>query len=111
MNNADMPAMPLSGDAYQDFAGFDGSKNTSYNPECQGLTKREQFCLQMGVPETGDPELDDIIRKGERKRIAAMAMQGLIAADYKSGSEKMGEEDITLMAISYADNLLKGLDK
>lgn len=36
-----------------------------------GLSKKEHFCLAMGVPETGDPELDDIIRKGEMKRIVA----------------------------------------
>ena len=45
MNNGDLPAMPLSGDAYQDFAAYDDTKNTSYNPECQGLTKREQFAM------------------------------------------------------------------
>ena len=103
MNNADIPAMPVDPKAYAIEGG--------YPTDSFGLTKREHFCLQMGVPETGDPELDDIIRKGERKRIASMAMQGLIAADYKSGSEKMNEEDITLMAISYADNLLMGLDE
>ena len=48
-NNADMPAMPLSGDAYQDFAGFDGTKNTSYNPQCQGLTKRETFAMNAPI--------------------------------------------------------------
>ncbi|MBR9878652.1 MAG: hypothetical protein GYB17_03960 [Gammaproteobacteria bacterium] len=53
MKNADMPAMPLSGDAYGDFAAYDGTSQTSYNPECQGLTKREHF--------------------------AAMAMQGLLS--------------------------------
>ena len=42
-SNKDMPAMPLSGDAYQDFAGYDGTSKTSYNPECQGLTKLEHF--------------------------------------------------------------------
>ena len=45
MNNSNNPAMPLSGDAYQDFAGYDGTSNTSFNPECQGLTKREMFAM------------------------------------------------------------------
>ena len=44
MKNADMPAMPLSGDAYIDFAGYEEGKS-SYNPECQGLTKREMFAM------------------------------------------------------------------
>ena len=45
MKNADLPAMPLSGEAYQDFANYDETKNTSYNPECQGLTKREMLAM------------------------------------------------------------------
>ncbi len=49
MKNADMPAMPLSGDAYQDFSNYDGTSKTSYNPGCQGLTKREMFA--MNAPE------------------------------------------------------------
>lgn len=44
MKNSDMPAMPLSGDAYNDFAGYVPGK-TSFNPECQGLTKREMFAM------------------------------------------------------------------
>lgn len=47
MNNKDMPAMPLTGDAYQDFAAYDETNKTSYNPECQGLTKREQAAIQI----------------------------------------------------------------
>lgn len=39
-DNGNMPAMPLTGDAYIDYAAYDGTKNTSYNPQCQGLTKR-----------------------------------------------------------------------
>ena len=46
MKNADNPAMPLSGDAYQDFAHYDGTPKTGYNPECQGLTKREMFAME-----------------------------------------------------------------
>jgi hypothetical protein len=109
MNNADMPAMPLTGDAYQDFAAYDESSNSSsYNPECQGLTKREQFCLQMGVPETGDSVLDDIIRKGERKRIAAIAMQGLITL---KGSDCMDKDTTAKQCVSMAGALLKELEK
>lgn len=29
-----------------------------------GLSKREYACIHCGVPETGDPELDEIIAKG-----------------------------------------------
>ena len=75
-----------------------------------GLTKREQFCLHMGVPETGDAELDDIIYKGERKRIAAMAMQGIIA-NSTEGSPA-GRWDICARdAVLAADELLEELKK
>lgn len=47
MNNANTPAMPLSGDAYQDFAAYDGTNKTGYNPECQGLTKRETVAMHI----------------------------------------------------------------
>lgn len=44
MNNGDCPAMPLTGDAYKNFAAHDDTRNdTSYDPECQGLTKFEHF--------------------------------------------------------------------
>ena len=47
MKNSDNPAMPLSGDAYQDFVSYDGTNKTSYNPECQGLTKREMMAMHI----------------------------------------------------------------
>ena len=49
MNNGNEPAMPLTGNAYEDFAGYDGTKNTSYNPQCQGLTKRETFAMNAPI--------------------------------------------------------------
>ena len=64
--NGDMPAMPLPlGD--ETAAGHDG------------LTKREMFCLHMGVAETGDAELDAIIKEGNRQKIAMAAMQGILS--------------------------------
>ena len=48
MKNEDMPANALSGDAYQDFAGYNEMKNdSSYNPNCQGETKREKAFWQV----------------------------------------------------------------
>lgn len=98
MNNADMPAMPIG-------EQIDG---VNMKPICNGLTKREQFCLQMGAPETGDPELDDIIQKGERKRIAAIAMQGFIS--YGSADTLYGAK-LARLSVHYADALLKELEK
>lgn len=85
MKNADNPAMPLSGDAYQDFAHYDGTPKTGYNPECQGLTKREMFAMN--------------------------AMQGLIAANSTYGGRTDNRALLAADAIAHADALLKELDK
>lgn len=89
MNNADMPAMPLTGDAYRDFAGYDGTRNTSYNPECQGMTKREQFAMA--------------------------AMQGMLAnkyvQDFNGGESPNNPYALTIKAVAYADALLKALEE
>ena len=87
VKNGDMPAMPLSGDAYQDFAGYDGTSKTGYNPECQGLTKREQF--------------------------AAMAMQSLIQVEpiyEQMGYVTPSDKGMAITAIAKADALLAALE-
>jgi hypothetical protein len=61
IKNADMPAMPAEP------MGHTGPPYYTDIPS-NGLTKREQFCLTMGVPETGDPDLDTIIVKGNRTK-------------------------------------------
>ncbi len=107
MNNSDMPAMPVGLDNYV-AEGFDAF----------GLTKREQFCLHAGVPETGDPMLDDIIRKGERKRIAAMAIESMLSSKFvndffneTNDSSYDMPHGLANNAIRYADVLLKELEK
>ena len=100
-NNGNMPASPLSGDAYQDFAGYDGTTKTSYNPECQGLTKREHF--------------------------AAMAMQGILSnpaaisqlTEYVVKAKGATNEDIDQLladelafeSVRNSDALLKSLEE
>lgn len=63
-----------------------------------GLTKREYACIHLGIPESGDAELDALIRKAERKKIAAMAMQGLIPGNVEE------------YAIDIAEALLSALE-
>lgn len=82
-NNGNMPANPLTGDAYIDFAYMVNNGGASYNPECQGLTKREHF--------------------------AALAMQGLLAQSNGSAISS----DCTIGAkycVDMADALLKALE-
>lgn len=87
--NADMPAMPLPlGD--ETSAGSDG------------LSKRETFCLHMGVAETGDAELDAIIRKGNRQKIAMGVISGISGREH--GYDKW--EYMTHDALELADALL-----
>ena len=82
MNNADTPANPLTGDAYIDFADAVNMSHHSYNPECQGLTKREAFAMA--------------------------AMQGTTACDVNN---ELTVSDIVEQAVSMADALLKQLEK
>ena len=88
MNNADMPAMP--------------SPHFKAD-ELQGLTKREQACLIMGVADTGDAELDAIITKGNKNKFA---MQGMLA---HYGTD--GADECASYAVEYADALLEELEQ
>lgn len=58
MKNEDTPAMPLTGDAYTDFSQYDCTSKTSYNPECQGLTKREEILARFMSAMLSNPEMD-----------------------------------------------------
>lgn len=40
------------------------------NEELTSLTKREYACIHLGIPESGDQELDALIRKAERNKTA-----------------------------------------
>ena len=55
-NRGDMPAMPLAGDAYTDYAGYLNS-GMGYEPECQGLTIREQFAMAAMQGMSTEPNL------------------------------------------------------
>lgn len=78
MKNADMPVMPIEGEFWVD------STNPKLGTDAYlGLTKRETFCLHLGVPETGDPELDEIIRKGDRNKSALGIISGFACSPNK----------------------------
>lgn len=85
MNNANTPAMPLSGDAYNDFAAFDGTNKPSNNPQCQGLTKREMFAMH--------------------------AMSAWIQHHGSSGGYGFDEKECARRSIECADALLEELEK
>ena len=88
MKNGNTPASPLTGDAYTNFSHLDETGNTSYDPECQGLTKREHF--------------------------AGLAMQGLLHVTFATslyGTDVCEYELCANAAVKQADALLKELDK
>jgi hypothetical protein len=88
-NNGDMPAMPLPL----------GSETVE---GCQGLTKREMFCLHMGVADTGDEGLDAVIRTGNRQKIAMGVISGISGREH--GYDKW--EYMVHDALELADALL-----
>lgn len=88
MKNADMPAMPVDiqfGKAYH--ADFDGS----------GFTKRERACIDLRIPESGDEELDALIRKALLRDAAISIVAGL-AANHTVSQSDAGVEAMQLAA-------------
>ena len=94
-NRGDMPAMP--------FEGGDNNREQPYT----GMTIRERYCLEMGVPLTGDSELDSIICEGNRIKDARAAIQGLLA----SGPHDCDEHELAHDAAINADALLAELER
>ena len=101
MNNADKPATPIS--VSSSTHGNICSSDFEYG---EGLTKREQACLTMGVADTGDAELDAIITKGNKNKFAGLAMQSLLA---HYGTD--GADECASYAVEYANALLKALEQ
>ena len=118
MDNKDMPAMPLvNANGHPYHANSIAWENS---PLTSGLTKREHFCLKMGVPKTGDPELDEIINEGNKIKLAGLAMQGLLAnsgaviqSNRQSGFDwcNCDSGKMAGLAVHCADALLAQLDK
>lgn len=58
-----------------------------YNPDtgCTGwaasfgISVKAQAAIILRIPESGDPDLDAMIRKAQRRDLAAIAMQGILA--------------------------------
>ena len=98
--NGDMPAMPFE----EVRSRFQGLPDKWANHV--GLTKREMFCLHMGVAETGDANLDAIIRKGNRQKMAMAAMQGVL-----SPYTPISPSELVNCAIINTDALLAELER
>lgn len=77
------------------------------------MTKREQFCLAMRVPKTGDAELDAIIREGNRMKFTKAAMQNLNVKSYEQLYLRPSEQVSAMAkdALYEANALLAELEK
>lgn len=96
--NGDMPAMPITLEPGEVWSEFEDHAN--------GLTKREMFCLHNGVADTGDDELDAIIRKGNRQKMAMHMMAHLMKCD-----NFVSYVDQSMCAVSASDALLAELER
>lgn len=99
MENGNKPAFPTP--HMNEFGQIRYSKH--------GLTKREYACIKLGIPETGYSELDELIRKSERKRIAAMVMQGILSNS--SLIDTVIWQWLAKESVNAADELLKQLSE
>lgn len=67
------------------------------------LTRRQHAAIQLRVPESGEPWLDDMIRRARRVDFVKAAMQGIMANP--EGWDKT--ENITKASVNIADACLK----
>lgn len=68
--------------------------------------KREHWCAKLRIPESGNPELDAMIRKALRRDLAAMAMQGSLGGE---PGKRLIPENLVKESVFYADGLLAAL--
>lgn len=68
---ADQSAFPLTFDAQMLANIAKDVKDKGQAPiEIDGMSLREYACIKNGIAETGDEVLDEIIRKGQRMKLA-----------------------------------------
>jgi len=108
MKNLDQPANALTGDAYSD---INGSNLTPGRAEGgMGFTKRERACIDLRIPESGDPELNALIEKARRQEIAMRAMEATMVNAGRNGYKPM-DDKIFLDAGRASDYMLDELDR
>ena len=68
--NLDQPAMPC-----EDVIEFGGQKYPQAHP---GMTVRQYAAIHLCVPDSGDADLDAMIRRAQRERLAGKIIMGLV---------------------------------
>lgn len=97
MENGKQPAYPVPHE--------NDDQSIQYNVYT-GLTKQEYACIKLGIPESGDQDIDALIRKSNRMRIAEKSMEGLLGNHYDNSRTIKATINIS---IQLADELLKEL--
>ncbi len=64
----------------------------SQNQPCSSLTKREIAAIELRVPDSGLPWLDEMILRAKRDELAARAMEAML------GSDQLIETDMLAIA-------------
>lgn len=100
MKNLDIPARPVDVELYHSEGG--------HSCDSFGLTKREQACISLLIPESGDSELDELIRKSRRQKLAGDILNGMLSSE---APEWIGAHDTNAeSAIKQAYELIKQLE-
>ena len=86
-----------------------GSSYQGHGP-ADGFTKRERACIDLRIPESGDAELDALIRKAQRQEFAAKSAQAMLAnqstIDVFGGYNEISDE-----SLFHADALISALER
>lgn len=72
-----------------------------------GFSRRERAAIDLCLPQSGTPWLDEMIRAAQRQRLAAQALTGMLSDPNCSGRI----HDLTADACAYADSLIQGTHK
>ena len=74
-----------------------------------GLTKREYAAIHLRVPNSGNPELDDMIREAQRNELAAKALD--ISMHHIKDYYGINKEKVAAWCYEMADAMLKEREK
>lgn len=70
-----------------------------------GMTLRQYAAITLCVPESGEPWLDDMIRKAQRDRFAGQALASMLATPQDVGASTYGTA--AELSYSFADAMLE----
>lgn len=74
----------------------------------KNITEIQHMCVKLGVPKSGNHELDALIRYSERVRISSLALQGFMA---NKDADKFSREDMVRICLEYADEFINQIEE